>query len=429
MARKLKAEEAILLASGPREVREYLAKRAIKPGFFDAISKETEAALVSRSDRLIDLSLAEYCLHVETAAALFIKDAEDWPVRSLVLSNQALAKASLYGGFPECLFGSEEAMLSYLSTISVDEQHILFCNPSLNPGFLEAFLTLGQPWQAMKPEQRVWALYSLAENEMLRRKRSTSDYEDGLDWHLAGKPFEAAWSLIVNLEPGPEEAKHLAMLLRDLPADSYKLDGVAEAIENWRAGAEEKAKERKKNAKGRLSPNQQVRQAGARLLASRYDAAPNLYLDSDDIALRCGAYEATAKLSEPVIKAAITRDGELARVYLIRNDSLWCSSETRNPLLKLVLRGAETDEPHWEFKARERKLRKEFPDWFEGDDLDEAMGRTTNEGLDAGHVAYNAHTLRLRGLHDKLMAVEKTQQRLIWLVAATLILLVAHAWR
>lgn len=71
MKRTSKAEGAILLASAPSDVREYLAKRASKADLLDPICAETEAELLARGDRLLDLSLAEYCLHGETALALF----------------------------------------------------------------------------------------------------------------------------------------------------------------------------------------------------------------------------------------------------------------------------------------------------------------------------------------------------------------------
>ncbi len=429
LERTSKAEEAILLASEPRDVRDYLAKRANKPGLFDPISKVTEAELLLRGDRLIDLSLAEYCLHRETAEALFVRDPGDWPVRALVLSNQALAKASLVRGFPGCLFESDEALLSYLTTVSPDERAIMFSNPSLDESFLEAFLELGKPWRAMDPEQRLWALNNLATNEKLHRKRSMADHDDGWNWYVAGKPFEAAWSLIVNLDPSAQTAKHLGALLRDLPADCYKTEGIAEAIEGWRTGAGEAAKEAEDNANGRLSKFQEVRQAGARLLASRHDAEPCLYLDSDDIALRCGAYEATRNPDAVAIEAAVKRDGELARVHLIRNEGLWRKEKTRDLLLDLVLRGSETEEPRWEFNRRERHYRKEFPAWFEGEDYSEPDERPINESSIADVVAGVAAAPAVRALHDRLAAVEKMQQILIWLVGVALIALAVHAWR
>ena len=221
MGRTPGAEEAILLASSAGAVRRYLSKRAEKASAFDPVGQEAEAQLLARDDRLIDLSLAEYCLHRETAQALFERNPDDWPIRSLVLANQALGTSEFTDRFPACLFESEEKLLTYLGAISPDERSVLFSNPSLDESFLEAFLSMGKPWEAMDSQQRLWALDNLAANAKLHKERSTRDFDEGWDWYMAGKPFEAAWSLLERLDPSPENAKHLSVLLRDLPADSF----------------------------------------------------------------------------------------------------------------------------------------------------------------------------------------------------------------
>lgn len=428
MNRTPKAEEAILLASEPRDVREYLAKRASKASYFDPISAEAEGELLARGDRLVDLSLAEYCLHPETAQALFERDQSDWAIRALVLSNRALGKASFSRGFPECLFGSKEALTDYLRTVTPDERATLFSNPSLDESFLESFLSLGEPWEAMDPEQRLWALDNLASNEKLGHERSTADYDDGWDWYTAGKPFAAAWALIEKLDPSAENARHLSSLLRNLPADSYKTEGVAQALERWKCGAVEAEKEAEQNSKGRLSDFQEVRQAGARLLVGRHDAEPGLYMDSEDVALRCGAYEASRKLDADAVKAAVERDGELARVHLVRNRELWRREQSRDLLSDVVLRSSETEEPRWEFRRREAHYRKEFPGWFEGEEYSEPDERPISESSIADLVSGVAGDPAVRGLHERLAAVEKSQQTLFWMVAAALLILVAQMW-
>jgi hypothetical protein len=65
---------------------------------------------------------------------------------------------------------------------------------------------------------------------------------------MAGKPFEAAWSLIEALEPNHEAATHLSRLLRDLPADTYKTEGLLEALETWHAPEDALAAEEDSNA-------------------------------------------------------------------------------------------------------------------------------------------------------------------------------------
>ena len=426
--RTSKAEEAILLASEPRDIREYLAKRASNPNFLDPISVEAEAKLLARGNRLLDLSLAEYCLHKETAMALFERSPDDWPVRALVLSNQVLAKASFLG-FPECLFGTMDAVIRYLKTISPDERAALFRNPSVDDGFLEAFLTLGDPWEAMDPDQRLGALDDLASNERLHCKRSTTDYDEGWDWYLAGKPFEAAWALIKKLEPNAKTAKHLSRLLRDLPADSYKTEGMEQALATWRSVPELEEGDASKNMKGRLSDFQTVRQAGARLLASRHDAASGSLRSSDDVAVRCGAYEGEIDLGTDAMKAAVERDGDLARVHLARNEDLWRSEETRDVLLNEVLRGADTEEPGREFNRRESYYRKKFPIWFKGQGVDEPDERSITESSIQDLVAGITGDAVFKGIQERLAALEKAQQKLFWLMVIAIVVVVARIWR
>jgi hypothetical protein len=430
LERTSKAEEAILLASEPRDVRDYLAKRASSAGLFDRISKETEAELLSRGNRLIDLSLAEYCLHQETARALFDRNADDWPIRALVLSNTALAKGS-FRGFPECLFGSEDDVLKYLKTSSADEQAMLFRNPSLDDSFLESFLSLGKPWEAVKQEQRLWALDHLALNEKLQHNRSTADHDDGFNWYMAGKPFEAAWALIEKLEPSAEAAAHLSRLLRDLPADTYKTEGINEALKRWQGTPSDIAGEGAENAKARLSPFQQVRQAGARLLAGKHNAVPGHFLASDDVAIRCGAYEGERKLTADQIKSAIERDADLARVHLMRNEALWRSEKMRDLLVDELLRGAESDEPRWEYQRRDAHYRKEFPAWFErdGDGYAEPDERPISESSIGALVTSVVADPAIKSLQARLAALEKTQQTMLWMLGATLVLLIVGAWR
>jgi hypothetical protein len=428
LKRTSKAEEAILLASAPRDVRDYLVKRASGASVFDAISKETEAELLARGDRLIDLSLAEYCLHQTTARALFDRDADDWPIRALLLSNTALAKGS-FRGFPECLFGSEKAVVEYLKTASVDELAMLFRNPSLDDGFLESLLTLGEPWKAIDEKQRFWVLDHLAHNEKLQHKRSTKDHDDGYDWYLAGKPFEAAWSLVENLEPGVDAATHLSRLLRDLPDDTYKTEGMSDALERWRTPADCVDEEQVMNAKGRLSPFQKVRQSGARVLAGRHDAKAGALLTNDDVAVRCGAYEADHQLTADQIKAAVERDGDLARVHLVRNEAFWRTEKLRDRLGDEVLRGSATDEPRWEYQARDVRYRRRHPTWFSGDAHTELDERLVSESSIAALVTSLVSDPTIKGLHERLAALEKTQQALVWTLGATLVVLIFTAWR
>lgn len=429
MSKQWNAKEAILLASSPREVRECLKTRAERAELFDPISAEAETELLANGERLIDLSLAEYCLYRETASELFQRNLEDWPIRSLVLSNEALANDSFITGFPEILFGSEDALLDFMKEMSADERATLFSNPSLDDGFLEAVLSLGKPWEAMDPDQRLWAISDLANNKKFQLERLTRDYDDGLDWYLAGKPFEAAWALIERLEPSVDGAKHLSILLDRLPADSYSKEGIAEALKRWRTvDAAELIKEETNNKKGRLSDFQKIRQAGARLITSSYDVDLEKFLHSEDLALRCGAYEGARVLKTEQIEAAVEQDVDHARLYLIRNKVSWRSEKTREVLFGL-LQGSEGDELRWEFKRREEHYRKEHSEWFQDEEHFELDDRPLSESSIADVVSGIAADESFKQLHQRLSIVEEKQRSLRWMVALALILLLVIVWR
>ena len=104
------AENAILVAMDNKSVADYLVKRGDGETnrYWDNISKETEAALLDRNDRIINLRLAEYCFYPATAHVLFHRDPTDWALRSLILSNQKIAHGLIL--FPECLFSPDYSL-------------------------------------------------------------------------------------------------------------------------------------------------------------------------------------------------------------------------------------------------------------------------------------------------------------------------------
>lgn len=422
------AEGEILLASSTERIRDRLVARGEQPRFFDPISQEVEAELLGRRERLIDLTLAEFSLYPETAQTLFFREPADQTLRLLVLSNGAMAKGGFFRRFPNCLFGSEEATLAFLSNVSGSERAALFSNPSLDDGFLDSFLSLGPPWEAMDPEQRLWALDNLAENEKLQRKRDEADFSDGYAWFMAGKPFEAAWRLIDRLEPSPETARHLGSLLRDLIADCSDKKEIGAALHKWSTPEAETQREAEENAKGQLSAFQMVRQAGARLLASDYKASTEEWLDSDDVARRCGAYEGARQLSEEAIEVAVERDTDLARVHLIRNVNLWRKQALRDLLIDDVLHGSKGEWPRWEYADRERQHRIQHPAWFADEDYTEPDERAVSESSLAEVVAAVTNDPAIRDLQSRLTGLEKTQQYILWIAGITLVSLIVQNW-
>lgn len=428
MARPRLAEEEILLESEPRDIREYLVNRGRDPSIFDPISEEAEVALLERGNRLIDLTLAEYCLEKVTAQRIF--EQNDPILRGLVLSNQSVAKGSLLARFPECLFGGKTEMLEALPSLPAEEVAVMFRNPSMDDRFLEDFLSLGNTWLALAPANRIVALHNLAANEKMRTDRSTIDYEDGWDWYSSGLPVVAAWALICKLEPNDEIASALASLLRELPADNFKKEEIVDCIQKWTATGKVLEKEATENARGRLSDFQEIRQAGSRLLASDWNAPIAEYLASDDVAVRCGVYEGAKKLDAELIVAAIERDGDLARTHLIRNPRLWRSQKQRNLLVDHALHGTTSEEPRWEFRRREASYRKLFPRWFDDEDDSylEPDERPIAESSLADIVRGVTNNPSMQELQRRVAQLEKGQTLMTLMLGAVLIILIGQIW-
>lgn len=422
MDRPSVAEEALLLASPNAWAAEYIVQRGTNttPGGWDKISKDAEAALLERNDRFLDLRLAEYCRHPETARALFTRDRSDRAIRSLVLSNRLLSQ-SLLRGFPENLFGSEESLLAYLSSITTDEIWVLFANPTLNHNFIEQVLKLGEYWHAMPADVRYYAVGALSENTKLHHSIATADYDEGYDWYLAGKPFEAAWKLVVNLEVNHDSTNQLAILFARLARYCVNTGGILEAIPRWTATSdEEREKEAKDNERGRLSAYQRIRRAASAMLVDNHAFNQDDFLRSDDPMVRCGAY-ATGTFNAQQMTDALERDHWFAALSFIENPKCWQTREQQDVLLEGIGKAPE-DSLSWEYRHHAQRIEAEHPEWFLGDmDSTPADRPVTESSLSeiSQHVIYSPAFVALR---SKVESTAKTQQMQLWLLIAVLVL-------
>lgn len=437
MARLNKAEEAILLASDNSAVADCLVQRGEEENgrFWDSISEDTEAALLERGDRLIDLRLAEYCFYPATAYALFHRDPNDWALRSLVLSNRKIAGQS-FNSFPECVFGSDAKLRAYLAGITPDDVSVLFANPTIDDGFLENVLGLGDYWQAMPERARLVALSSLASNPKLQRPVDTADYLDGWGWHMVGKPFHAAWRLVIALDANADNARHLSHLYDHLAPYCLEREGILDALQKWIPQNDaEREEQDNENERSSLSPYQNIRRAAAAMLLQSNELNQENLLKSDDNAVRCGAYS-SGKFTTDEMKSAIERDGWLATLSLMQNPNCWRTSQHRDALSDGVDAQAEapsnnTPELNYlEYKGWKTKFARDHPEWFEVVELESASedyAATANsiEEL-AGHVlvwstfSFNSFT----SLTEKIEKEARAQKVRFWLLVALIALII-----
>ena len=430
MARSSQAEEAILLASDNAAAADYLIKRgeAATGRFWDPISEETEAALFERNDRLVNLRLAEYCLYPATACALFHRDPSDWPLRSLLLSNQKIAGG--FESFPECLFGSDDGLRAYLAGITPDDVNVLFSNPTIDVSFLEDVLRLGDHWKAMPERARLVAISSLANNPKLHKPVNTADHTDGWDWYMAQKPFNAAWHLLIALEVNAENARHLSRLYDRLAPYCPKRDGIFDALPRWvPQNDDERERERKDNESGWLSSYQSIRRAAAAMLLQGSELKQEYLLNSEDSSVRCGAYLA-GKFTSEEMKSAIESDGWLATVSLMQNPNCWRSSEHRDALHNGV--SAQAKAPtnnapelnYSEYLRWENKFSKDHPEWFDFEELDsELEDKSLTESSTGDLIRHVINSPAFTSIGARVESLAHAQRTHFWLLVVILAVL------
>lgn len=432
MARYMAAEEAILLASDNAAVADYLVRRGeSKNGrFSDNISEETEAALLERNDRLVDLRLAEYCFYSSTATALLHRDPNDWALRSLVLSNQKIAPLLILRSFPECLFGNDEGLREYLSGISPDDAVVLFSNPTIGDRFLEEVLGLGDCWHAMPERTRLFALSGLADNPKLQKAVDDEDHDDGWGWHMAGKPFNAAWRLVIALDANEANARHLSRLYDRLARYCLESDGILDALPKWIPQSDaERDLERKDNKLGYLSSYQTIRRAAAAMLLSEHELEQGRLLDSDDSAIRCGAY-LVARFTPAEMESAIERDGWIAIVSLMQNPNCWRTSNHRDTLYDGINADSDTtsdNEPtldYRDYRRWENKFAADHPQWFDSEKVDVApIDKPLTESSARDLLGHVATSPALTSISTKLERFAQAQRIHFWLLATILAVL------
>jgi hypothetical protein len=370
-------QEAEFMAMSPEGVAAVLKERAGKPrGFLSAIADcDTEVALLSRNEPLINLSLARYGLHVETLAKLFWPAEPASPVRLACLANHAVGTALFSGHpFPVGLFGGNvEQMAEWLAQARSQELAALFENPSLDDSFLTDLLRRKDGWEGLSEERLCQIALLLHRNPRMRTPRK-DDWMDGYAEYRYAAVFGAAWAMAESVKPTMAFASALGWLYEELETDTHSVkDPLAVAV-RWQAadvGEAAVKREAEENGRGSLSDFQRVRKGLAKLaLSEDANLLPKL-LASDDLALRCCGYR-MGRLTAKQILDARDRDGEMAVEELLRNKQLWQTAEQREALHDAAWKVVEADKSSDLmaanlFQSMERDMQAKHPDWFKED--------------------------------------------------------------
>lgn len=361
-------KEAELLASSPETIAAFLKERAerIASNRWGDGDAELEASLAKLKHPLIDISLAQYCFHIQTARSLFFAEQRNNALRLAVLSNSAMG-AIYFGASLHEIFENEAAFCAYLADASDDEITAIFNNPTLQDSFLSDFLKGKTTWKSLNEERQQRAIMALSNNDRMQTPYDKR-FMDGYAEYIYSSVFDAAWHLAATLPVTKDWALALSQLYRKtLPTH---LDKPEEIAARWQAqNEEEKKEEAESNQSGYLSYFQLVRAALAKLAISNHAHKADAFLIHEDIAFRAAAYS-YAYLTTEQISKAYERDGELAFNEMVYNERLWKTHATRQELHDIAWAVVKNDK-HADlmaantFNSVEEAHTKSHPEWFQ----------------------------------------------------------------
>jgi hypothetical protein len=430
--------EAELMARSPEGVYDWFKDYGTRIGFFtEEIDDDTEKALRSRNEPLIDLAIARFTKSGNGAEILFTRarhaeptDAHARAVRLAALSNQVIGGS--FDRIPGALFSEgEEGVVAWLSGAELPELSALFQNPRIDKCFLREFLEQSAPWQALDEDRLVHAMYSLVRNPRMR-----AEYDgdmDGLSEYNHNSVFHVAWKLAETVPVTPRWASILGHILNGMPEGSAVKDPLTIA-ERWRAPADDKdaAEEETKYEKGGyLSNYQLVRSALAKADIDGRRGRAERFLSSEDPAFRAAAYS-TMELSVEQIKAGFERDKNLAVNLCQRNDWLWRDAEKRRALHDVSWAILDFNDSHMDsantFNYLEEQQKLKNPSWFSEAELVEQAELPPTKAdisavIEAGERTREAW---LEPIATALVAMNKRVSVIWWFSLGAL---VASVWR
>ena len=421
---KVVLKEAELLASSPETVANWLRYHN-RWSATDPADDSLEANLLACNHRLIDLALARYGQCDKVLSTLFSRD--DEILRTATLSNENVYRTSSdqIAPFldPDYKLGKDK--FNWVSALSELELKALFSNPALPPYPIRDFFEMKGVWQVLSKVQRESAAWCISRNMI--QWADTFSVWDASTWE-SGRldAVRAAWELADKIEMTPPWPTLLGRLYAKLGFPlSIRTDPLLMAA-RWK-DPDDQEKSKEENSQGYLTTFQEVR-CGLARLAAAYDRSGKEVLGAliayDDVAIRCGAY-LVGDLSAEQVKAACEKDEQLACRYLIKNQYVWKTYETRNVLEEACEKFSQwqdyislIDDFH-----RQREIMSEaYPDCFKhnalpDDEAEEKPLTASSIGELVGRVTSSEGFLALRKSIERMQA---TASNRFWVLIAIL---------
>ena len=384
-ARIAKAYE--LTVRSPGEVYEWLSKRPqdsrdAEPDWDD----ETEIALLSRNEPLIELGLARYSTCHSILRSIFNSrqgDGEADTAVRLTLLRHGRCSRFANNEFPQLLFegGDRElAMASWLSVASENEISALFSNPELSNDFLLAFFAQQEVWAAIAEENRHVAIRAFADNPRCSETYPSRDF-GGYDSDKYKAVFTAAWKLAETVETTLDWAVTLAVMFGRLAAGGH-VEGAQSIAMRWVCHDPDEQRNAAKG--GYLSFWQQIRKRLSAPDRSLTGEQRDEYLKCDDIAVRAAAYE-YGEFTPDEIKGLGENEKALLVNCLLDNPHMWQNKDLRGAINALCWEVDTANEGGvWnsltQYHCNSEEWSKNHPDWFKDENNAEydASGKLVN---------------------------------------------------
>jgi hypothetical protein len=346
--------QARLMVAAPEFVYEQLKFYSESVGSWEG-KEELEKLLLKRSDRLINLALAQFATDKSIIQQLYNQacappDA-DQEYYSLGLRVACLSNRHFdYFNWPD--FDLNALMARGLTA----EATALLTNPSVPSSVLEALFRKGDCFAQVDEKNWLWMIQATAKNERLNSDRSSID---GPDMHLWG--IQKAIFQFLQTAPVTSHSAHAALALLSAldPRHTSWPDEIAEVLERWR-------KVELKNYKGEdqdgYYTHLPLREELPCLIASLYSrrrsstakSGPRVFgsPDDKDIARRCAFYAGT-DLSEKEIEVGFNKDKEVFLFAVLKNCYVLLHKKKRE-LIEEKLSG----DPIHEYRRRCKDIHK-----------------------------------------------------------------------
>jgi hypothetical protein len=337
------------------------------------IDEIIESKLLSRNDTFLEITLAQYCQHNNTIFNLFSKaiQSDNLPLKLACLSNESFCGAS--DSIPSVLFCENRwddcpLLLDWFKSITYREIEVLFSNKSIDRYWLESLLECEDKfWIVLKEDQQLHILRTLCKNSVINH-RDIGFFIDGLSEYEHNKLFSTIWSLAAKLPTTRQYAYALSILLEKTAFIRSNFDAV-QVAKRWDIVDDT---ESKTDAKSDLNSYELVRfYLYKNVVKDLYgdDCSNKEHFDNADTAYRCCAYRQLKNITVDDMNLIVEKDGALAVNYLLMNDNLWISEETREALQDLCYE-ADSKQPEGisfctnDFLNREKKMEELNPKWF-----------------------------------------------------------------